>query len=409
MTDNSLTRCPVTDSERLTILDVLRGFALLGILVMNIRSQAMPSAAYFFPRVWGDLDGVNGWFWWFGDVFADGRFISIFSMLFGAGIVLMNERARAAGRRWAGLHYRRMLGLLLIGLTHAYLLWDGDILVSYAVTGMVVFWFRNARPERLLAGALVLLLIGSSLMCLAGWSLGQAPEDIRLQEVHHLTPPAAELAAEAEDMRGGFRSQMTHRAAGALEMHTQILPWYMFWRVGGLMLLGMALYKWGVLTGRCGRWTYAVLVALGFGIGIPVTLWKQARVEAADWEPIHTFFVLGNYGYWASILMALGWIGLIVLVDRSGALPGLRRRLAAVGRMALTNYLAQSVLTSVLFMGHGFGLYGQVSRLGLAGVVAAIWILELLWSPWWLARFRFGPVEWLWRSASYLKRQPLRR
>ncbi|MCP4571617.1 MAG: DUF418 domain-containing protein [bacterium] len=409
MSENGATSCPVTGSERLTILDTLRGFAVLGILVMNIRSMGMPSAAYFFPRVWGDLEGLNGWFWRLGDLFADGRFISIFSMLFGAGIVLMNERARAAGRRWAGLHYRRMLVLLLLGLAHAYLLWDGDILVPYAVTGMVMFWFRNARPSRLLIGGLALLVIGSSLMCLAGWSLDQAPEDIRLEQVHDLTPPPEELAAQAEDMRGGFSDQMKHRVKGALEMHTMILPWFMFWRVGGLMLLGMALYKWGVLVGRSATRFYVGLVILGFGVGLPVTLWKQSRVEAVDWEPIRTFFVLGNYGYWASVLMALGWIGLIVLVDRYGLLAGLRRRLAAVGRMALSNYLAHSVIASFVFLGHGLGLYGQVPRIGLAGLVAAVWILQLVVSPWWLARFRFGPVEWAWRSASYLRRQPLRR
>jgi len=134
---------PVAATERIQSLDVLRGFAVLGILVMNIRTFAMPPATYFFPGAYGDLEGINYWVWYFSDLFFNLKFISIFSMLFGAGIILMHDRASAADRSWAGLHYRRMGVLWLIGMVHAYLFWEGDILVSYAVCGLLCFYFAR--------------------------------------------------------------------------------------------------------------------------------------------------------------------------------------------------------------------------------------------------------------------------
>jgi len=400
---------PVTGTDRIDALDTLRGFALLGILVMNIQIFAMPDAAYFFPTAYGDLGGLNGLVWHLGELLASSKFITIFSMLFGAGIVLMNDRAKARGRGFAGLHYRRMWWLLIIGLVHAYLLWPGDILVSYALCGLFVFLFRNVRPGRLIVAGLVFLIIGSSFSCLTGWSSQAWPEEVINEFEEGFVPPPAKIAEEIEHMRGGFSSQMKVRVPNAAYMHATVFPFYMVWRGASAMLLGMALFKWGVFSARASRRTYLIFIGLGLLVGIPLTGLGIIRRVAVDWEPIHSFFVLGQYNYWGSYLTALGWIGMVMLICQSGALPGLRRRLAAVGRMALTNYLMHTVLCSLIFYGYGLALFGSVSRVGQVGITVAIWMLQLWLAPLWLDRFRFGPMEWLWRSLSYIKRQPFKR
>jgi uncharacterized protein len=368
---------------------------LLGILAMNTQIFAMPDAAYFFPTAYGDMTGLNGLVWYLTELLASSKFITIFSMLFGAGIVLMNDRAKARGRGFAGLHYRRMFWLLVIGLIHAYLLWPGDILVSYALCGLFIFLFRNVRPGRLVVAGLVFLVIGSSLSCLSGWGTRYWPEE--------------EIAEEIEHMRGGFSSQMKVRVPNSAYMHATVFPFYMVWRGAAAMLFGMAMFKWGVLSARAKRKTYLIFIILGLFVGIPLTGIGIVRRIAIDWDPLPSFFILGQYNYWGSYLTALGWIGLIMLICQAGALPSVRRRLAAVGQMALTNYLMQTVLCSLIFYGYGLALFGSVPRIGQAGIVVAIWALQLWWSPLWLDRFRFGPAEWLWRSLSYLGRQPFRR
>ncbi len=399
---------PVTGGDRIDAMDTLRGVAILGILVMNIQIFAMPEAAYFFPVVYGDMSGLNGLVWYLGELLASSKFITIFSMLFGAGIVLMNERAKAKGRGFAGLHYRRMWWLLVIGLIHAYLLWPGDILVSYALCGLFIFLFRNVRPGRLVVWGLIFLVIGMSLSCLTGWSRRTWPAEVVTQFEEGFQPPAEEIAEEIEHMRGGFSSQMKERVPNSLDMHVTVFPFYMLWRGAGSMLLGMALFKWGVFSARASRRTYWIFILLGLVVGIPLTGLGIIRQFAVDWDPIFSFFILGQYNYVGSFFTALGWIGLVMLICQSGTLPGWRARFGAVGRMALTNYLMQTVICSLIFYGYGLGLFGQVSRIGQVGIMVAIWALQLWWSPLWLERFRFGPMEWLWRSLSYRKLQPFR-
>lgn len=400
---------PVRVPDRIDALDLLRGFAVLGILVMNIQSYGMPGSAYFFPTSFGDMSGLNGLVWWIGDLLFESKFITIFSMLFGAGIALMSDRASASGRGFAGLHYRRMGWLLAIGLIHAYLLWSGDILVTYAVCGLLIFLFRRSSARKLAIWGLVFLLIGSTMSCLSGWSSRQWPPETLKEMKEGFFPPAEKIAEEVADMQGGFAAQMKHRVAASAFMHATVLPWYMFWRGVGVMLLGMALYRTGVLSGEARTRTYRLFIVLGLAVGLPLTVWGNMRTLAIDWDVIPSFFHMGQYSYWGSILMALGWISIWMLLQHGGAVSGLRTRLRAVGRMALTNYLMQTVLGVLIFTGTGLGLFGRVPRIGQAGLVVLIWALELAWSPWWLARFRFGPAEWLWRSLSYRSRQPFRR
>jgi uncharacterized protein len=399
---------PVARDERLAQLDALRGFALLGILVMNIQSFSMPGPAYFFPTAYGDLSGANYWVWYLSEILARRKFMALFSMLFGAGVVLMHERAEAAGRGWAGLHYRRMGWLWIMGLLHAYLLWDGDILVAYAVCGVVMFLFRRVRPGRLLFSGLLLLSVGTGLMLMAGLSTPYWDEAALARFEAQWLPDRETVDHILESMRGGWLSEIRHRAPEVLMIHLFYIPFSVFWRAGGCMLLGMALFKWGWLQGRGSRRSYVTMIVLGSLVGLPSQMYTVHLQQTSGWDPAPSFFLYPLYAYWGSLLLALGYAGALMLALRAGLLAGLTARLAAVGRMALTNYLAHTLICTTLLLGHGFGLYGSVSRIWQAVIVAAIWAVQLAWSPWWLARFRFGPAEWLWRSLSYRKRQPMR-
>src|SRR5215831_1069935 len=237
---------PVTEKERIFTLDVLRGFALLGILPMNIQDFCMPGAAYFNPTAYGDLHGANYWVWLLSHLLADEKFMAIFSMLFGAGILLMTGRIEDAGRPSAALHYRRMGWLVLFGMLHAYLLWSGDILYSYGVCGLLVFLFRKCRPRTLLIVGAVSLTITPALMSFFGWSVHYwSAETLQSLREGLWMPSPASIAHELADFRGTWLTQMGERVNDSLLMETLYFFVWTFWRVFGLMLIGMALLKMG--------------------------------------------------------------------------------------------------------------------------------------------------------------------
>ena len=399
---------PIAETTRIDTIDVLRGVALLGILLMNVQSFAMPQAAYFNPTVYGDLEGANLYVWVAGRMLADQKFMTIFSMLFGAGIVLMAGRAEARGdaRR---VHYRRMGWLLVIGLLHAHLLWPGDILFLYAVCGMLVYPLRRQPPGRLLVLGAGLLAVGSVYSVASGVSFPYWPEDERAAfTVDIWQPPPAAIDAELAAWRGGWLDQQPVRSAGAFEFETSILVAWGIWRAGGLMLIGMALFRYGVFSARRSLHFYAALIAVGVAVGLPIQAYGIALDFAYGW-PVWSFFVGAQFIYWPSIAVSLGYVGVVMLACRREALRCLTRPLAAVGRTALTNYLLQTILCTTIFYGHGLGWFGSVDRVGQIGVVAAVWAVQLVASPLWLRRFRFGPVEWAWRWLTYGVRPPLRR
>ncbi len=398
---------PVLQDARIDSIDVLRGFALLGILVMNIQLFAMPAAAYFNPFAYGDLTGANFTVWLGSRLFADQKFMTIFSMLFGAGIVLMAGRAERSGNA-TRVHYRRMGWLLLIGLAHAHLLWAGDILFLYAVCGMLVYPLRHQTPRLLLVLGTAVVSVGSAVYCFGGLSLPYWPEEALrgfVDEQWQPTQPAidAELAA----YRGGWIEQVPARSAQALAFQTLVILLWGGWRAGGLMLLGMAFFKLGVFSAQRSRRFYAGLVAVAALLAIPVESYGVVLDFRYGWAP-WSFFLGELFNYWPSIGVSLGYIGMVMLASRTAALRRLTRPFAAVGQMALSNYLLQTVICTTIFYGHGFGFFGSVERLGQFGVVVAVSVVQLVWSPLWLHRFRFGPAEWVWRSLTYGVRQPLR-
>ena len=401
---------PVPAPRRIESIDVLRGFALLGILVMNIQSFSMPDAAYFLPTAYGDFTGANYAVWLLSHLLADQKMMTIFAMLFGAGIVLMSSARERSGRSPAAAHYRRMAVLMLIGLAHAYLLWYGDILVAYAMCGMAVYPLRRLRPAILLPLGLLVVGVASALSLASGWSVRFWPPEEVQTFAAGLNPSPEQLADELAIYRGGWLRQMEHRAPTAFYFETVIFALWGFWRAAGLMLVGMALFKLGVFSAERPRRFYGMLLIAGAALGLPLVALGVYRMLASGWDPIDVFFNGSQYNYWGSIPVALAWVGLVMLLCKAGAsIPAITCPLAAVGRLALSNYLLQTVLCTTLFYGHGLGLFGRVERAGQAAIVAGVWAVQLVLSPLYIRHFCIGPAEWLWRALTYLKPPPLRR
>lgn len=399
---------PTAKGARIESLDVLRGFAVLGILVMNIQTFAMVSAAYMNPTAFGDLSGVNLAVWLSCHVFADQKFMSIFSMLFGAGIALMAGRSRVAGCSGAWLHYRRMFWLLLFGLAHAYLLWYGDILVTYALAGCVAFLLRKVPPGWLLGLGLGAVTVPFVLFSLCGLTVPFWPPDALNDLMRDWKPSIAEIQRELDVYRGGWLGQVADRAPDALMFQTLVFVIWTGWRAGGLMLIGMALLKWGVLSARRPAQTYVKMTLLGAVIGLPLILAGVISNFKAGWSITYSFFLGSQWNYWGSMPLALAYVGLIMLAQQRGWLPRIRAVLADVGRMALTNYLLQTIICTTLFYGHGLGWFGRVERWQQALVVLGVWIVLIAFTRTWLKRYSQGPFERVWRALTYwdFKRRP---
>ncbi|MBD3349580.1 MAG: DUF418 domain-containing protein [Candidatus Eisenbacteria bacterium] len=400
---------PVAEKERIVSLDVLRGFALLGILLMNIQSFSMIGAAYFNPSAYGDLSGLNRLVWMLTHLVADTKFISIFSMLFGAGIVLFSTKLESRGRRPGPVHYRRIAGLLIIGLLHGFLLWSGDILSVYALVGIVayLFWRRSART--LLVVGLVTTAVSSAIYLMAGATIDFWPENALQGIMYFWNPAPAAQEAEIAAYAGSWMEQMSARVPVMIATLTSSFWFFLGWRTGGMMLVGMALYKWSVLSASKSRKFYGWLAAAGLGLGYPLIAAGVARNFAAGWTLEYSFFQGAQFNYWGSFLVALGYIGVVMLIVKARPSGGFSKWLAPVGRMAFTNYLLQTVLMTTVFYGHGLGLFGRVERTGQILIVFAVWAFQIWFSRFWLARFRFGPAEWLWRMITYGRVPPMRR
>jgi uncharacterized protein len=336
--------------------------------------------------------------------------MTIFSLLFGAGIVLFTTRVEAKGQRAGWLHYKRIFWLLLIGLAHAHLIWPGDILVLYATCGTIVFLFRRLAAVPLIAIGVLSLAFGSIIWQVFGWSVQfWPPEAVATIIAEDWRPTAENLDKEIVTYQGGWLTQMQERVPTALIFETLFALLWGLWRAGGLMLIGMAFFKLGIVTGERTPSFYGRMFALGAIPGLALILYGVSQHFAAAWAFPYSMFAGSQFNYWGSLLLSGGWIGMVMLAVRTHALPAITSRLGAVGRMAFTNYLMHSIICTTIFYGHGFGLFGEVSRVGQAIVVLAVWTFQLIVSPIWLRHFQFGPFEWLWRSLTYGRMQPFRK
>lgn len=423
---------PVAAANRVASVDVLRGFALLGILVINIVAFALPMATYFNPTLAGGFEGLDLLAFEGSYVLFFQKMMAIFSMLFGAGLILMHNRAEESGRKkFAGVYYRRILWLFIIGMLHAYLMWYGDILVSYALCGLLLYPMRRLSPRVLIILSVVVFVIGIGIQVGAGWffnfarenakaaetaiAAGEEPTEVQEQMRQiwpnmkmGFEPSEKRLDAEREAMRGSYTDMISHRALEVLGMQIQAFLFMIFWRAFGLMLLGMALMKLGVFSAIRSMRFYITLAAVGYVVGFSLTGYGLSDMLAHDFDFVHFFFSGGIFDYVGSIFVSLGHVSVLMIIFKSGALQWLTNRLAAVGRMALTNYLMQSILMQFVFMGWGLGLFDKVNRFPLLGFVLGVWILQLIISPIWVRHFQFGPAEWLWRTLTYLRGQPMR-
>jgi uncharacterized protein len=399
---------PTTTSHRLETLDVLRGFALMGILAMNIRAMAAPIGAYMYPYALFEYTGASRAGYVLTSVLFDLKMMGLFSMLFGAGVLFYAGKSSDGSRSASGLWFRRMGWLLVIGLVHAYLIWGGDILVPYALCGMLVLWWVRAWPARRLAiGAAAMLGVGATFAVVHGLSWEWMSEADRAQEAMLMMPTREQAQAQLDRQLGSYPEVVAANAPYVLMFQTMFFAMFFLWRCAGMMLLGMALFKAGFLDGRLAASLYARTAAIALPIGLGLAWYGTLALERAQFAmPERAILDLWNYG--GSIAAAVGYAAALIWIVKRGVLGALRRRLAAAGQMALTNYLLQSIITGVIFLGWGFGLAGELHYGEQLLVVAAIWAVQLTLSPVWLARFRFGPAEWFWRTLTYGVRPPMR-
>ena len=393
------------NGRRIHVIDTLRGFALLGILIMNIPHFAGPFVLHN-PTAYGNFTGVEQWIWNLSHVLADQKFMTIFSPLYGAGILLLTSRQEQRARTSKRVFFARSIWLLFFGLAHYFLLWDGDILITYALAGMVAYLFRRRKASTLLFWGLTFVSMNTILIFGARLAPPGELEDL----IRYFNGSPENFAALMDIFQGPYGGQLRYRFLEFVDSFLPLLGFWGLWRAGGLMLIGMAALKWNVLTAVRSDRFYINLALLGLGVGWPVVAWGLWDNMRQGWNFWHTFLGVGYlYNYWGSLLVSAGYIAIVMLWGRGERRLGLRSRFAAVGRMAFTNYLLHTLICSSIFYGFGLGLYAQVNRVGQMGIVLTVWLFQLWLSPLWLERFRHGPLEWMWRSLTYFERLPFKR
>lgn len=413
-----------TTRARILTLDIIRGVAVMGILAMNIYAFAGPGAMYFNPAAYGGDSGLDWFVWAFNFILLDSKMRGLFSILFGASTLLVIERAMAKSDRPAMRHYARMIWLLGFGLVHFWFIWWGDILTMYAIAGLFLFLWRNRSVKVLSIWAVVMLTVSLALMGSQNLAFQmaddpQVPADQRsnMQDALNRTqaffgadnPHAdAKIEEHLELYRSDYRTIVDKRF-GEWRFKPLMNSIFMLPETLGLMLVGMALFKAGFLTGEWDRGRYRKWAVRCLGVGIIANLGLLYWQIAGDYDAIQVMNSTMVLSMPFDVLMAIGWAALITWLAK-GALEGsLAARVGAAGRMAFTNYLMTSIVMSSIFYGYGLGLFGDFGRATLYLFVFGMWALILLWSKPWLERFHYGPFEWLWRSLSRFSLQPLRR
>jgi uncharacterized protein len=428
---------PTLQKDRISILDSLRGIAILGILLMNITSFGFPSGRGFDFTI-NNEKGINYSAWLGINLFADGTQRALFSMLFGAGIILFfeNVQKRTAGVQAADYFFRRQLWLALFSLFDVFvLLWPGDILLDYALWGMMLFTFRKLSAKALLVAAGFCLFF---MLARETRDLYKDKETIfRGEQVaaidttkQKLTPSQKESLSAMQDIKNRStieskkqRVERSIRKVGTgsyqelyefrTDSYVNSIVFYMFyqlWDVLIFMFLGMAFFKMGILTGKASAKVYLWMTIIGLGVGIFLTnLFLRQFVD----HNFNRFEMIKQVKFQSYSLgrtfRSIGFLGLIMLMYKSGVFKWLFALMRPVGQMAFSNYLMQSLICGLIFYSIGFGLYGKLERYQLYLVMLGVWTFQILFSHFWLSQFRFGPFEWLWRSLTYWKKQPLKK
>ena len=405
---------PVEQKKRIVILDVLRGFALLGILMVNMQFFNVPFTITIGEgRLW--TDPVNSGAYWFIDFFFHGKFYVLFSLLFGMGFFLFLRKADEAGRAIVTIFRRRLLVLLMFGVLHVLLLWYGDILVVYALFGFVLVWFRRKSNRTVLVWAGVFMLLPVIFTALMSGLINLA-----------LSVP--EAAAEMQAVFAGQEAQFNELTRQALITYAQgsfpeiismrlteysfilggILFFFPF--VIGMFLVGMFFGRKGYLS-DIGKNTgfFKKLLFISLPIALIANFFLAQYIPRASQTMPDLELIIVNAGFAiGGPSMTFVYISLIALCIHRGWFSWISEKIAVTGRMALTNYLTQSIIATTIFYSYGLGLYGQVNVWQGIILTVCIYIMQIIWSQYWLKYYRFGSFEWAWRSLTYWKMQPMK-
>ena len=413
MTDSRVSTLltPLQPGERIEVMDVLRGIALLGILLMNIEGFVGPlslSSTGLNP----DLVGANRAVDWLIYVFVQGKFVTLFSLLFGMGFAVMLERAKLRGDLGGKVYTRRLFALLGFGIAHALLLWAGDILIAYALVGFVLLLlFRNASVTQLPIWAIssALAFVGVLLALGLVMQLFVTTPDGKAMMAEIAAESIATVEAERQAYGSGTYLQATGQRAKDAWANLFSLP------VSGLMILVMFLLgAWFVRAGVMRDTVshaplFRKMLFVGAFVGFPMMLISAIAMPTVEITEM-TLLTMSwqSVALIAGILMSLGYASAIVLAMHQDVWRRRLAWLAPAGRMALTNYLMQSLVCTLIFYGYGLGLFEKLPRAWQPLFVVALFTGQVMSSRWWLSRFRYGPMEWLWRWMTYGQRQPVR-
>ncbi|WP_168171482.1 DUF418 domain-containing protein [Lacimicrobium sp. SS2-24] len=408
MTETTTDHTPVGENERIVLLDALRGFALLGILLMNIEFFQRPLQAIMLGFE-SDQQGLDYMVAWFSFTFVQGKFYTLFSFLFGLGFVVFMDRAVQKTTRPKRLFFRRLLILLVIGVAHLFLVWGGDILHLYAFLGLVLMLFINSPAKRLWKWGVSFYFLLPVLMLWLG--------ALAIQAAMSEPEVAAQMQSEFEQDKVSLLADVARGeaiyAGGDYWQAVQwrIEEWYAMYLDGGLLFFGpiiLGAFLIGAAFGRRGvfsdvsahRGLFKRMVLWGYGVGLPATLyWGYAGRGLDMLYPTIEYAGMITVSQIANLAMCLAYIGTLSLLFLHGA--RWIHYLAPAGRMALTNYLLQSVVFTMLFYGYGLGLYGEYGRAATTLMAVVFYALQLWLSHLWLRRFRMGPMEWCWRTLTY--------
>jgi uncharacterized protein len=405
---------------------------------MNIPGFAMPD--HFSESFKSDPKSVNFWVSAVISVGFEGKMRALFGMIFGAGVILFVSKKEQAGRSVTALFYRRMFWLILFGLIHAHIvLWIGDILYLYGFCGMIVYLFRKVKPIYLVLGV-PLVAVGDFT---ANTLLYQYARDKRIayvdasaaaaenrplterqqraltdwRELEKSFIPNREDAKEnTRKMKSDYATVASHLGPLAWKIETIFLPFEIFDSLA-LMFLGLALYRWGFLPGQWSNRAYAQIAAVGYCLGLPLAAYSfyhsylyspnlEATLRRMELVPIEWVRLIYPF---QRIFLVMAHVSALILLYKSRYVQSLFRRLEAVGQMALTNYIMHSIICTLFFFGYGLNFYGDLEFYQIYFPVLTIWIVQLIVSPLWLRFFLFGPLEWVWRSLTYWRRQPFLR
>jgi uncharacterized protein len=425
---------PVSETERIVLLDSLRGIAILGILLMNIPGFALPDPVIYDPSVLNEWGTINFKTWYFIDWFMEGSQRALFSMLFGAGIILFISRQekKSEGLYPADYFFRRQLWLLVFGLFNAFvLLWFWDILFHYACIGMIAFAFRRLSPKALIIAAVLCLVLQTARdnvdayrdrkMIAKGEAIAkmdttvtkltdEQKEDLGamtgFKEKASQKERVKKMNKNLKTVRGSYGSFYDYQSERSLQGELYY-TYFGIWDILIFMFLGMAFFKSGIITGQASTKIYWGLFIGGLGIGLVLSYFRlQPLIDYKFNRFDIRKNVLFEFYEISRAFRSLGIFGLIMLMFKSEWFKWFFAMLRPVGQMAFTNYLMQSLLVGLFFYGIGFGMYGKLERFEIYYVVGITWLVQIIWSHIWLRYFRFGPLEWLWRSLTYWKRQP---